>query len=522
MELLKKKIHMNRLKCRGVSQISLEEDFNVPDSKPDVGTIVEASGEVRMEDMKVGTGQVTAKGVLSIHVLYIAETKERAVSHMETAVPFEENIRLEGAESGDSVRLKWNVEDLNVSVINSRKLSGKAVLTLSACIEENREAMAATGIPSAGKISMKMKQVELLQLKSQKKDIVRVKKEITLPSNKPNIQEILWDDIQVRGAQVRLLDGKIEARGEIQIFFLYEPEGENSAAQWVEITQPFQEQLDCSECLQNLLPDVEVTMGKYSLEVRNDSDGEARMVQADAVLDLDIKLYEEENVQILEDVHTPGRQLIPVVQEEMCESLLMKNVASCKAVSNVKMESSQPRMLQICHSRGDVKVDEIIVTQDGIQAEGVVAVSILYITADDAKPFAVLHGAVPFQQKIEAEGMDGSCKYSLHGDLEQLSVSMLDSEEIEMKINVNLSAFVVKEYPIACIQEIEEKELDWKRIQDLPSMTGYLVQPGDTLWEIAKQYDTTIENIQEMSGLETTEIKPGDCLFIVKVVDAAV
>ena len=48
MELLKKKIHMNRLKCRGVSQISLEEDFNVPDSKPDVGTIVESSGEVRM------------------------------------------------------------------------------------------------------------------------------------------------------------------------------------------------------------------------------------------------------------------------------------------------------------------------------------------------------------------------------------------------------------------------------------------------------------------------------------------
>ena len=228
MELLKKKIHMNRLKCRGVSQISLEEDFNVPDSKADVGTIVESSGEVKMEDLKVNTGQVTVKGVLSIHVLYIAETKERAVSHMETNVPFEETIRLEEAESGDSVRLKWNVEDLDVGVINSRKLSGKAVLTLSAWIEESREVMAATGIPSAGKISMKMKQAQILQMKSQKKDILRVKKEITLPSNKPNIQEILWSDIQLRGVQVKLLDGKIEARGEIQIFFLYEPEGENS------------------------------------------------------------------------------------------------------------------------------------------------------------------------------------------------------------------------------------------------------------------------------------------------------
>ena len=522
MELLKKKIHMNRLKCRGISQISLEEDFNVPDSKPDVGAIVESSGEVKMEDMKVSTGQVTVKGVLSVHVLYIAETKERSVSHMETTIPFEETIRMEGAENGDSVRLKWNVEDLDVSVINSRKLSGKAVLSFSACIEESKEAMAATGIPTTEKVSMKMKQIEILQLKSQKKDILRVKKEITLPSNKPNIQEILWDDIQTRGVQVRLLDGKIEVRGEIQIFFLYEPEEENSTAQWIEVTQPFQEQLDCSECLQNLLSDVEVSMGKYSLEVRPDSDGEMRMGQADVVLDLEIKLYEEENVQILEDVHTPGRQLIPVIQEETCESLLMKNIASCKAVNNVKMENSQPRMLQICHSSGDVKIDEIMVTQEGIHAEGVVAVSILYITADDAKPFAILHGIVPFQQKIEAEGMDGSCRYSLHGDLEQLSVSMLDSEEIEMKVNVNLNAFIVKEFPIACIQEIEEKELDWKRIQELPSMTGYLVQPGDTLWEIAKKYDTTMENIQEMSGLETSEIKPGDCLFIVKMVDTAV
>ncbi len=522
MELLKKKIHRNRLKCRGVSQISLEEDFNVPDSKPDVGAIVEASGEVKMEDIKVGTGQVCAKGILSIHVLYIAETRERSVSHMESTVPFEETIRLENAETGDNVRIKWNVEDLDVSVINSRKLSGKAVLSLTACVEENKEMTAATGVAPAEKISMKMKQADLLQLRVQKKDIVRVKKEISLPSNKPNIQEILWSDVQLRGVQVRLLDGQIEARGELQVFFLYEPQGENSAAQWMETTQTFQEQLACSECLQKLLPDVEVTMGKCTLEVRADEDGEDRTVQADLVLDLDIKLYEEESVQILEDVHTPGRQLTPVVQEEMCESLLMKNVASCKALSSVKMESSQPRMLQICHSKGDVKIDEILVTEEGIRAEGAVAVSILYITADDTKPFAVLHGMIPFQQKIEAKGMDGSCKYSLHGDLEQLSVSMLDSEELEMKANINLSAFVVRESPIACIQEIEEKELDWKKIQELPSMTGYIVQPGDSLWQIAKEYDTTMESIQQMSGLETAEIQPGDCLFIVKMVDSAV
>ena len=35
MEVLKKNIHMYRQAKRAVSQITLEEDFNVPDAKPD-------------------------------------------------------------------------------------------------------------------------------------------------------------------------------------------------------------------------------------------------------------------------------------------------------------------------------------------------------------------------------------------------------------------------------------------------------------------------------------------------------
>ena len=41
MELLKKNIRMNRQKSRAVSQITLEEDLNVPDTRPDAGNIIQ-------------------------------------------------------------------------------------------------------------------------------------------------------------------------------------------------------------------------------------------------------------------------------------------------------------------------------------------------------------------------------------------------------------------------------------------------------------------------------------------------
>ena len=66
---------------------------------------------------------------------------------------------------------------------------------------------------------------------------------------------------------------------------------------------------------------------------------------------------------------------------------------------------------------------------------------------------------------------------------------------------------------------MEEHELDLKKIQELPGIVGYIVQPEDSLWNIAKAYYTTPKRIMELNGLDGEELKPGRQLLIVK--DAA-
>ena len=36
----KENIHENRIKCSNTMQITLDDDFNVPDSKPDIDSII--------------------------------------------------------------------------------------------------------------------------------------------------------------------------------------------------------------------------------------------------------------------------------------------------------------------------------------------------------------------------------------------------------------------------------------------------------------------------------------------------
>ena len=175
-------------------------------------------------------------------------------------------------------------------------------------------------------------------------------------------------------------------------------------------------------------------------------------------------------------------------------------------------------MLQTCSSRGEVRIDNTAITEKGIEVEGAVFVTILYVSSDDRAPYAVMEGAVPFTQLIEVKNITPECRFTLQTDLEQLSTTMIDSEEIEAKIIVNLNAFVVRVHHEQCIVDIEEKEMDLKKLQELPGIVGYIVQPGDTLWEISKHYFTTPQRICALNKVEEKDVRPGTQLIILKTV----
>lgn len=54
MELLKKNIHMSRRKAYGENRMTLSEDFNIPDKKPDAAGLIQKRGEVKLEEVHHG------------------------------------------------------------------------------------------------------------------------------------------------------------------------------------------------------------------------------------------------------------------------------------------------------------------------------------------------------------------------------------------------------------------------------------------------------------------------------------
>ena len=176
IELIKKEIHMNRQRGTAVSQLTLDDDFIVPDALDDAVQILLSDGEVQIENSRIQGEKVLIRGKLVFRVLYRRESG--GLQAMGGEIPFEETVNVPELSERDYTQIVWNIEDLNITMIHSRKLSAKAVLTLTVRAESRVDAQAAADVETddAG-LQVLKRSVPAATLAVRRKDIYRVREE---------------------------------------------------------------------------------------------------------------------------------------------------------------------------------------------------------------------------------------------------------------------------------------------------------------------------------------------------------
>ncbi|WP_168356698.1 DUF3794 and LysM peptidoglycan-binding domain-containing protein [Petralouisia muris] len=518
MELSKKYIHMNREKGKAVTQITLDDDFNVPDTKPDLIRIILDKGEIRLDETTITQDHVWLKGVLKFSLLYRSDQEEGKINSMNGEIPFQESLAIDGANEYDTARMSWEMEDLSIGIINSRKLSVKALVVLKAVIDEIYDEDVITGAEREGGIQLLEDKLSAMQLFLAKKDTYRFKEEIVLPSNKPNIRQVLWKSVQLRSVEMRLFDGQLNIKGEALVFVLYEGEEEEEHLQWMETALPFTGIIECNGCSDDMICDISYDIAGIELEAKPDYDGEERMLHLELVLDLELQVFTEEEDRIVADLYATNEKLTPVYQESVFEKLLLRNASKCKIVEKMSLDKNQEPILQICASEGNAVVEQTEIVEGGIQVEGTLQMNILYVTADDRMPVASMKDILPFHYLIEVPGINDSCRYHLQTGIDQLTTVMTDSSQVEVKAVLGLNCIVFEQQKVHKITEVEQEPLNMEELQESPGIIGYIAKDGDKLWNIAKENYTTISEIVTTNQLPSEQIKGGDKILIIKTV----
>ena len=515
LELEKQNLRRNRLKSQTGTQVTLDDDFIVPDTMSDMAEVILDSGIIQLEPVKVQRERITVRGKLDFHVLYRKE--EGGLQALGGSIPFEEAINVPDLDEKDYVSVSWQLEDLNTEMIHSRKLGIKAIVTLEAKAESLYDTEAAVDVRGADDeihLQVRRERIPAAAIALRRKDTYRLKQDITLPGSKPVIERMLWTEMKLAGCQAKPLDGQIHLEGTLMVFALYEG-GESGMVQWVEESIPFSGEVEMQGATADMIPVIGLKLIHRDLEEKPDYDGEMRELSVDAVIELDVRLYEEQELELLQDLYATNREIVLDTGEAVFDRILTRNLGKCKVAEKVEMETD-PRVLQICHSSGSVKLDGMEVRENALAVDGVLEVKLLYLTDEDARPVQAATRLVPFHYEAETPGITEDSIWYLEPGLEQLTAVMAGGGQAELRGVITLDLFVLQPETRQIILQAQVHPVDTEKMKAMPGIVGYLVQPGDSLWDVAKRFHTTEKSILEANELTGDAIKAGDCLILVK------
>lgn len=516
MRLITQRVHMNKCNCRDTRQITLDRDFNVPDIRPDALSVMKEQGNVQIEEARMVDGRANIRGALEFQILYAVDG-ELPVSEMQGSIPFEESIPLLCADRDDELTVCAVIDDLRSEMINSRKLGLKAIISMEVSADTVCDGEGAVDIDEAEDVLCRKKTLDISRLVFTGKDTLRVRDEWKLPGTKDAIGEILYSDFCLGELNTRVNENELQVDGQAQVFLIYLSEGENPEMNFVENTIPIEGTIECSGCDAGMVAQVTTEIHSRDVEIKEDEDGESRILDVELVLGFGIKVYGQDQLELLTDFYSTKQKCQPIFEDSYFENLIIQNKNRTRISG--KISADETRMpLQIWNVSGELRIDRKVPQENGMQIDGAVDVSVLYLTEDERIPLVSVKGSLPFSQFVEAEGMDEKSNVWVKGALEQISGNVAGDKEIEIKAvaALELIAFERIEEPI--ISDFTSEEIDWKARSRDPGMIGYVVQEGEELWDIAKQFFTTTDELMSINELETEQISEGDILLVLKEV----
>lgn len=105
----------NQIKCHGSIQTTLEDDVNVPDTKPDIDFIIKQHGCLELTEITCEQNKCIVHGQLQFELLYVSNDDIRPIHNMKGQIPFEETINMDGLSDTDTVfaAMIWRTVRLN-------------------------------------------------------------------------------------------------------------------------------------------------------------------------------------------------------------------------------------------------------------------------------------------------------------------------------------------------------------------------------------------------------------------------
>lgn len=513
MNLIKEEILMDKNTANETVQIMMEGEMIVPDSKGDLEEIVSSNARCYINDYDVTGNRLNFKGVAEISVIYL--TKDKRPEGMSASYDIMDFISVDSLTLESVAQLEICVISLECRAVNERKVAYKMLAEVTSHIYDTYTGNVVTEIEEPTPENFCFKKLECTNILDKSASGFTVKEQMKIQRDQPNINDIIELNVQPVNINAHCIDEGLNISGDLKVTMIYNGEEGSNPMEVFTGEIPVNGSLEVDGAEENMMCCPKIWIKRVFYNILADEDGENRIIEVECELGVYTNVISTDEKTVLDDAYCLDKMLD---LEQHCINSF-KTICCNKSQCPIKqpVEIDGPDMLRIYNASGKAMIDSVTVEKDKTIVDGVLEVKVLYVTVDDSKPVFCYNGDLPFSQTLETRGSDEGMTAFVTAVPQHIGFNMMSQREVEIRGMLAIDCVVIENNVNCVVTDIEEKPLPEGYLDKLPSVVVYVVKKGDTLWKLAKRFNTTVDDIVELNDIENPDlIYPGERLIILK------
>ena len=260
--------------------------------------------------------------------------------------------------------------------------------------------------------------------------------------------------------------------------------------------------VDIADAQVTMYPEIKCTVEEVNAEQKDNS-----TIGIEAVLDVGVKLYEDDEKTVIKDVYSISSNL-----EEEKESFTgLSQIYDSDTQLDLNETVDLPDDVQdILLIKGQAQPGEHEISDGKIYIDGVLPISVYYKSESGVK-FSLEE--IPFRHVVDANEIKEDDDIFAEFALSEIT-SSLNGNSLDVRCTIDCNVKAYRKNEISYISAVTESEDE--TVPDMPSITVCVIDKDETLWDVAKKYRTTAQRIMDVNELTEDKLEAGDKLIIVK------
>ncbi len=500
-------------KCGRQLQYISDCDIIVPDSQPDVLKILEVSAVEQINDKSVSRDYINLGGHVTYNILYLGDDDSNKIYSIDYSAPFTQQIPAKGADDSVKCHITSHIVHTEYSLHNSRKLNVKSAVNFMAHAYSTEGVSVVTHAGGEEALPCKMGSINSFNVANMAEHSFHIDEQCAVADGL-EISRILRYSVETSDTEIKLVVNKVVIKGNLVVKTLFLSD-EEICTSVNEI--PFTQIIDADSVQPDMYTTADFSIKNPTLTRELDTDATMSAFRVNADICVCVLTYDEKNIDYISDIYSPDYN-IGVHRVDVCVAELADAVSGqCIVNDSVHLEGGE--IIEKVYSlTADSYTEDAQLSDDGIKVNGNINVSVLCKT-DGKSGISAVNKKIPFSSALplsrEFDGKDARCVAEV--STEHSSYSIEGADRLNVRVVLKTSAQLISEYTVSAVADIDYDENDKVDKSSQAGITVYFVQSGDEMWDIAKRYHTTSEEISSVNMLDPgAALVPGQQLLIPK------